>query len=567
MKLSAVLVILLLVLFVFRSLVVNISVNLLDWNDYPYITWTIFQTVGNVVNLQLSDVFNTNAFYPLEGTLLFSDLLAPVALLASFLYLFIKNPVLVFNICFVMVFLLNAAAAYFLWKRFFRGLGLFFCVVVTVFSPYIFLQLNHFQMINIWPFLFGLSIVFSKKLNFVRVTSIGLLATIQFLTSVYLAIFMLTAVCLWFVLSLFYVRDRKNLLALLGVFVVSFFVSVGFFAYKYIQVQKAYEIKRDYGEYVTYSAHVSDYIFTSNYGSVVSEYTPFKVWNKFNNHKIGEHAGFPGFVLVILSILGLFGIKRRLGYLDVRVDTSFNHVYFLLLLIVGFIFSLGPRLNVNGVYAVVPLPYDVFLKTVPFIEPIRAVSRWMFLLFFALAYFAAFGISRFKRFGWFVYVALFIFLLEVIPVNLKTESKSYYPNVYELARLECLKNPEVMLEYPMTQFKKDVNIVSNLTYRTQMQLASVNHGCLLVNGYSGYIPKDYERFEKELFTTVEEGDQVKFWDLLAQRNVGIFKLNKKELYSDRGRVVEKWFLTSETVKVIYNDEHYMLVKIERKNGW
>ncbi|MDO8638702.1 MAG: hypothetical protein Q7R43_03940, partial [Candidatus Daviesbacteria bacterium] len=89
-----------LALFIFRSLVFNITKNLPDWNDYPYITWTIFQNADHVKNLQFDGFFDANAFYPFKGTLLFSDLLLPQSLIVILISYFTANPVLSFNILF-----------------------------------------------------------------------------------------------------------------------------------------------------------------------------------------------------------------------------------------------------------------------------------------------------------------------------------------------------------------------------------------------------------------------------------------------------------------------------------
>src|SRR3990167_10472341 len=76
----------LILLFVFRNLILNISTNLIDWLDYPYVIWVMSQSINHIQNLDFINFFETNAFYPHKMTLLFSDLLLPQALiLLSFL--------------------------------------------------------------------------------------------------------------------------------------------------------------------------------------------------------------------------------------------------------------------------------------------------------------------------------------------------------------------------------------------------------------------------------------------------------------------------------------------------
>src|SRR5258708_1707423 len=88
---------LLLTIFIFRSLLFNLSTNLLDWFDYPLMVWTIFQNVEHLRNLSLNGFFNSNIFYPFQGSLLFSDLLLTQSLMALPLSFFFQNKILVFN--------------------------------------------------------------------------------------------------------------------------------------------------------------------------------------------------------------------------------------------------------------------------------------------------------------------------------------------------------------------------------------------------------------------------------------------------------------------------------------
>src|SRR5207253_7141751 len=126
----------------------------------------------------------------------------------------------------------------------------------------------------------------------------------------------------------------------------------------------------------------------------------------------------------------------------------------------------------------------------------------------------------------------------------------------------CQKKPVVLLEYPLSQFKMGTNIITNLTYRTQLQLASSEHKCNNVNGYNGYIPNDYERYENELFWAINQNDQNAFWSLLNQRGVSLIKLNKGELYGDYNRRLENWLVNYQHAKVKFSDEKFLVVSLE-----
>lgn len=559
-----------LIAYIFRSLLLNISTNLIDWLDYTLMVWIINQNIGHIKNLQLDNFFNSNIFYPFQGTMLFSDLLLPSSILGLVFQIFSPNPVLVFNLIFFTTLFLNVWGSFILWKIFFSDkLIIFFGILITAFSPYFFLELGHFQMINFWPFLFGLYFLFKERFSIKNAILVGIMISLEFFSSVYLWIFMLFAVGIWYGMKLihqyFQKKALRNIIIHGLIVLLSFSILSGPFVLKYIQIKQDYNIVRSPGEYILYSAHLSDYLFTTHYQSFISTTKLANLWNSFNRHVVGESAGFPGMVLLVLSIIGLITLQRNRKRFSLDISLSFYNVFFLVLLISGFLFSLGPRLSVNGVYLGIPLPYYVILKFFPLVEPIRANSRWIWFLFLGLNYFALKGLNKFSTHGRkrFILTIFFtaLFLLEIIPVNKTTGKKDYYPIIYETIEKRCTKSPEMLLEYPMTRFITDNNIIENLTYKTQLQLASVKHKCLLINGYSGFTPKDYEKYEDQLFWAIEKRDKDLFWKLMADRKVIFFKLNKESLYEDRIGVIENWLNEKDRSRIYFNNSQYLLAEI------
>ncbi|MBI2011801.1 hypothetical protein HYS91_03460 [Candidatus Daviesbacteria bacterium] len=562
----------LLTLFLFRSILFNFSTNLYDWNDYPYVTWTIYQSLDNISDLRLDNFFDTNSFYPHKGTLLFSDLLLPQSLIALLPYLISQNPIVTFNFLFFVTIFLNIVASLFLWRKLTEDKRfIFFGSLLTSFSPFFFLNSNHFQMINLWPYLFSLGILFGKKLTVKGTFFISLLATILFLTSVYLCIFLLFSIFIWFLLR--FIFERRNTNELLRFIKLATFFSIIFislsgpFIFRYLQVKTSYIITRDYGEYVLYSAHISDYLFTTHYPSLIYSARPFTLWNRFDMHKVGESAGFPGITLLMLSVLGIFIYKKNKDFFYIRLPLSFNHLFFFILTFCGFIFSLGPRLNVSGTLIGIPLPYDLILKIMPLVEPVRATARWSLLFYLGLIYFSILGFKKLSlKYPFYLLLLIFslLFVAEIFPVKIETQAKDYYPGAYQNIAKECKKSPKVLLEFPMTQFVLGANIISNLSYRTQMLLASTNHKCILINGYSGYIPTDYTRYEDSLFWAVENKDQDLFWKLLDEKKVNIFKLNRKNLFEEKDMVILEWMKKSNKIDVVYEDKDFFVASLKNK---
>lgn len=558
----------LLSIFIYRSLLFNLSTNLLDWNDYPLYVWIMQHNIESFRNFTIFNFFDTNIFYPFKGNLLFSDLFLPTSGIGFLLSFFIVNPILIFNIGFFIVLIINPIACFFFWKNFFSSKWiLFFATLTSAFSPFTIINSYHFQMLNIWPFFFCLSFLLKKDLTFKNAIFGGIFLAFQFWTGVYYGIFSLFIISIWYLIKIWQIKKSRSefqlVLKNLLIFVFIFLLLAGFFIFKYIDIKNSYNIVRDYWEYVVYAAHPSDYLFMS-YHSLLLEVNLLKHWNSFNQHQ--SAAAFPGFVLSLLTLIGIFTYKKINQVKTIILPLNSQSIFFLILIICGFIFSLGTRLSVNGAYLNIPLPYSIVLKLVPLFEPIRADSRWVFLFFFGLTYFACLGTEKLIRLlkskeALIVVLLSLFYVFEIIPINRNTESKQYYPSVYNLIADQCSISPKVLLEYPLTQDKKDANIVTNLTYKTQMLIASLKHKCNIVNGYSGYTPKDYERYENDLYAVVLNNDKKQFYQLLKQRHVNIFKLNKQEIYQNKAKLIENWLSDKTQFTILVDNDNYVIAKI------
>ena len=187
------LIFLIIFVFVFRSLILNLTTHLLDWLDYPLVIWIIHQNLEKITALNFANFFNSNAFYPHTHTLLFADSQLPQTLIALPFSFLSKNPILVFNFVFIITFILNYFSSFLFWKTIFKKKYLAFLgALLTVFSVFLHLEISHFQMLSFWPFFFSLYFLLKQKDN-ERLKNIflaGLFLAIQFLACVYLGIFL-----------------------------------------------------------------------------------------------------------------------------------------------------------------------------------------------------------------------------------------------------------------------------------------------------------------------------------------------------------------------------------------
>ncbi|MGD9129824.1 MAG: methyltransferase domain-containing protein, partial [Candidatus Woesebacteria bacterium] len=431
-------------LFVFRSLALNLASNLSDWFDYPYYVWTIFQNISHLKSFNFSEIFNTNSFYPHQETLLFSDLLWPQSMIAFFYYLLFSRPILVFNLTFFTILFFNTLAASFFAKQFFKKPSLLFLATLSLsMSPFFFLQGAHFQMINFWPALLALGILFkeraTKKISLKELIIIALLLAIQFYASVYLSIFTLVTITIFFLVQLLK-RFEFSVIKNWGIILTLFLTLVGPVLYKYKQVQTFYGVGIDYGEYVYYSADFTDYFFQRLASFASKLLSP---WNRFNQHIAGEPVTSPSFTFSILALISLISFRITKHKLSLEFSLKRRKLFFTLLLIIGFSFSLGPRLGLNGIRTVIPLPYHFLVKTIPIFEPIRSTNRWYFVFYLGLWYLALKGVEKIsQKFKYPFMIVLLIsifYAFEIIPFSLKTQAKDYSSTAYQILSEECQK--------------------------------------------------------------------------------------------------------------------------------
>lgn len=521
----------LILFFVFRDLILNISVNLLDWRDYPYVIWVINQSIVHISNLDFINFFETNVFYPHKLTLMFSDILLPQALILLPLFYLIKNIILSFNIMFLITFILNFIATFLFWKQIFKKEVIaFFGSLFFIFSPFFHLELSHFQMLSFWPYFLAFYFLLKneEKPETKNLIFIGLALTVQFLASVYLSIYLIFSIVVFFFLKIILKRNLK--MSFLRIFIIFFIflITSGIFIKGYIDMKNTYNIKRDIKEYITYSANLSDYLFTSQINSLIHKSSIMQAWNKADKNW-SVHSSFPGFLIFILSIPALFSLTKNRNLLSIKLELDKEKLFFLALITAGFLFSLGPRLNFNGNYAHIPLPYSVVVKFIPISEAIRVPARWSFLFFLGFVYFSLITLDKLERkpYSKFILSLVFIFfILEYLPTNIKSTQRSFINNDYQILKNMCLGNKKVLLELPVTHLNAYPNIIEGLEYISRVEIASTYHECNIVNGYSGYDLPDIFTLSNILSKYIEEGNTKAFIEEMQKRKIDIVKFNQ-----------------------------------------
>lgn len=515
----------LLFVFVFRSLIFNIHTNLIDWRDYVLVTWLINRNIDRIVSLNFSGFSNLNIFYPNTNTLFFSETLLSQSILGLPARLLSSNPVVVFNFVFITTFLLNYLSLYLFWGKVFKNHFVSFLgSLFFIFSPYFFLEIGHFQMLSYWPFFFSLYFFLKSFSENKKVWSVisGLFVSLQFLASTYLAIFLMFTLSLYSFIEFLSKKKRQETIKKYFLVIVSFALISGVFIKGYLDTKKQYSIVRNPNEFIQYSAHVSDYLFTTPIQSIIHKSPVMDIWNHFDKNTMGGKAAFPGFTVALLAMGAIF----------VSTNKDKRGVFFGLLLLLGMIFSWGPRINFNGNYAHIPSLYYFPLKLIPFMEAARAPARWSFLFYIGTTYFALTTINKVLKYRHAKYLITLIsvaFLLEHIPTNFTTHKENYLPPQYKAIELYCRKSPTALLEVPITHFDGNGGILMGLNRVVKYELSSLSHKCNLINGYSGYDLPSLMVFKDNFYQALNKKDPATLIKFLAKNKVDLVKINRDNL--------------------------------------
>ncbi len=557
---AGIILIFLISVWVHRSLLGSMSDHLFDWNDYPLMVWVTDQHIDHFSRFDFKNFFHGNIFYPdSEKALLFSDLLLPTSVIGYFLSFFTPNRILIMNVLFFMTWFLNIVASWWLWKKYVSGYYLWLSTLATSMLPFLFLNTAHFQILNIWPLLLGFRWLLDNKIETKKAVLLGITSAFLFTSSVYLSIFFLWSIGTWIMSLLMTQKLNKTFLSRLFLWCIYFgltFLSLaGVFIYQYIQVKNTHQISRSYQEYIQYSSSLSDYFSTKNYHSIFSKSDIGQVWNQ--QFTISSYSLFPTFSLLVLALFGICKLYKK-------KDENFSTTIFMtLIMLQGFIFSLGPRLKWNNEYIGFPLPYSVILKFIPLVEPIRGLSRWSLLFFIGLLYFVILGIkyisdlkiSENKKNLLILFIGV-TYLIEILPINRTAASGEIISDSNIFLQESCVENQQVLLEYPMTYnpFGDVRGIEVQLQNWSDMLISASGHDCVMINGYSGFFPPYYQQFERTVAESVASESCTSLRNALTAAEVDLVRLKYDKLTEDEVRILSQCFNTDEK-REFGNEDH------------
>jgi hypothetical protein len=460
-------------------------------------------------------LFDTNIFYPYPNTLAYSEILFPNVLLSVPIFALTDNPLLTYNLMFLLSFILSAFGLYLLAYRLSGNrYAAFLAGLVFAFSPYRAGHLSQLQLLTMqWM---PLALLYLDRYLGRRRAKDGLLFcaffVAQCLSSFYYAFYMGLAVGLY-LLCYFVLRWRGISLslilrlALLGGLIVVLILP---FALPYFRVNRALGVERTLSELVAFSPSLR---------TLLKGYL------------------LPSLAALVLALLGFFLSEKGQG--PSSLSRRGSAVFYLILALFGLAMALGPTLRIskNLEWPAFPMPYRFFFETFPGFKAMRAPGRFFSLTTLGLGVLAALGTAslekalvllvrhspftirfRYSLFAirhWTVWQWAWrvgIFLLVLYPLLLRSwahvelafvERGDRLPSVY---RWLAQQPPTVIVELPLAYRLADPPPVEPddpsqvwPTYNLfRYQYFSTYHWQESIDGYSGFVPPRHGEIDGEM---------------------------------------------------------------------
>ncbi len=468
-------------------------------------------------------------FHPEPLVTAYSDHFAAHSLAILPIWLLTKNIILCYNLLVLATFVLCGTGMYLLARELTGSARAgFVCGLVFMFSPYRFATLSHVQVLSSMgmPFaLFGLHRYFMTG----RKTALagGAAAVLlQNLSSGYYMVYFAPFVALFAVGEMWCLRRRSGQarliaewrvwrdLAVAGVATLALTLP---FAIPYVMLQRNTGFRRPLAEVEMYSADLLAWLTADQH---------MNVWGWLQAYPHREGHLFPGFVIVVLAVVGVTTVARKAGGSAIDVAQAKNDpslpdavtaratVFFALgLVALAMWMAMGPTPTVAGAPMPVPSLYRLFYEHVPGFDASRVPARFTTILVLFLAIAAAYGaawLDRTRRHALLALAAIGALvdgsalpLKRNLVISTSSEVRPPAARVYPESRapviwryLKTLPPAAVIAHFPFGYPEHEIRYL----YYSRVD------GHRLSNGYSGGSPVSYRERADVLKRVIERPD-------------------------------------------------------------
>ena len=412
-------------------------------------------------------IFDGNMFYPEHRTLAYSETMIVQDVIAAPMLWLGASPVLAFNLMLLAGFTLTGWAMCLVMARWTgdwaAGLA---AGVMMAFNAHTLTRMPHLQAqhVEFLPLALMSLDALLRRPRWASAIWLAIWFTLQALTSVYLLVFMTIALAVA-VLARPEDWSGRRLIVLapmLALAAAAAGAALVPFLLPYWRLHSEGFV-RSLDEVGFYAAHARDYLTTPS---------------RFDASADGGAALFPG--VVALALAGVAIVSRK-AFTDARARMC------LAFGLCGVLLSFGP--------AVAP-GYEFFYSTIPILQGIRTTARFGYLGLVAIAVLGGYGVAVLRRLlahrpAWNATVSLAVLALVCIEPMAMPIGYARFDGIPSIYALPAADPHAIVAEMPLARPEKQFR---NAPY----VLASTLNWKPLLNGYSGFTPKSYDRHYSEM---------------------------------------------------------------------
>jgi hypothetical protein len=442
--------------------------------DARLIIWTL--AWDNHAVLARLPLFESNIFYPAHDSLAYNEHLFGISLFTLPIYALTHNPVLAYNIVWLLSYVLCGLATHVLLRRYVASdLAAFAGSLVFTFSFYKMLH-GHGHLQQIWTWLLPLSLLlldrWIDRASWGRAFAWAAVTILQLLGSWYVALMTIMANVVLLAWRLLTRRpDRPLVRAAQLIVVTATAVAVVWpFARHYRTLQPA-----SAREAASMSADADSYLLPAENTWTGQAFIKFV--RRGPRGMFGERTMTIGWIALALAIAGIAGIRDGVGS-----DPKWL-VPYVILSVVALLLSLGPPAHASGWSL-----YSFAAERLPAFGGFRSPARFGLLVLLGVSVFAALGsevlIRRLPsgRAAMFVVIPLMLSEWFVIGFPGKRPQPFLTPDIY--------RSPQVQSAHALVSLP-DYRTDPHWFWEPDYLLYSTVHWRPIVNGYGRTEPPDH----------------------------------------------------------------------------
>ncbi len=454
-----------------------------DLGDPLLNVWTLWWDCESIFNFNLKGYFDANVMYPYDNALAFSEHLTGEAILGLPFYIILRNPIAVYNILFLLSFVVAAFSTFLLTHKLTDSrIAGFIAGLIYAFIPHRFGQIGHIQTLysGFFPLTFYFLLRLIDRPSLKKSLFLSLFIILQSLINMYYSVYIAITLPLIGIPYILYKSQSLNIRLygyLILTFATSFFTLLPFFI-PYIELREAFGLTRD----IKTIASLHDWKNLIGINRFNWLYA-----NKFIRLDINEGSFFTGITISLLAMIGIF--EKRLK--------EIYRMIFLILITVAFLITAGPEPVVHlGKYSLnYGFLYRFLYNYFPAFDGTRVPMRFFIFIALGISFFAGTSMLTIKKISN-KYLKIILFFL--ITSSILFEFHSNIPIIHydKFTRPpEILKTLRNLKEGPVIFFP------TNETYQHILYASIINKPVYTsFTGYIHFLNRRIVEIEKDLFS-------------------------------------------------------------------